>query len=129
MPDSEEAKRLRREGFEAGAQAAEMAQFREHFESINGSVERTAKALIEVRDAVRILADEVRRDKEAVVVRADTLAAETENRRNALAETAASADRLVAAGDRSFSRRERLVGAAGGLVLVALAVLTATGWP
>jgi hypothetical protein len=63
-----------------------MAEFRRHFASINGSVEETAKQLKAIVKAVSDLTEEMRRDKQAVLVRAETLATETETRRVALAD-------------------------------------------
>jgi methyl-accepting chemotaxis protein len=107
-------------GHAEGYNAAEMAEFRRHFGSINGSVEETAKRLQELTLAISTLGEEIRRDKQAVTVRADTLATETETRRAALADAASS-------GDRRFTRGQAMAGIGIGAIGATLALLAALG--
>jgi hypothetical protein len=95
-------------GREHGRIDAELREVREHVKDINGSIERSIGAQRELADVVRALAEDARLREERVVAAAEALASETERRRRELADR-------TEAGDRGFSRRERILSAAVGL--------------
>jgi hypothetical protein len=99
-----------------------LADHTAHLEQIYGMIEKAADANLDVAEALRGLASDIRTLQEAsrlsserVKVAADTLAIETERRRKELAETDSQSD-------RRFSRREKLAGL-GATLLVGLLTL------
>ena len=106
-------------GLEAGRVAQVLKEHSEHFIDLNGSMDKTAAALVELASEVRQLREDARLREERVEVAATTLATETERRREELAGTVDSADRAVAQNEYKFTRRER-IGAAVLTVAIAL---------
>jgi methyl-accepting chemotaxis protein len=111
-----------------GRLEARLAAHDEHFEKINGSIERFAQANENLVAAMRELASEIRSlqeggrlAQERVKVAAETLAQDTEQRRAALAETATALVASEASSDRKFSKREKLA----SLAVAVAAVITA----
>lgn len=105
--------RAREEGREAGRIDQILVQHTAHFATINGSVEKTAETLAELASEIRGLREDSRLDRERVKVAADTLATETERRREELEQSSTT-------GDRKFTRRERI---AAGVLTLTLAVI------
>jgi hypothetical protein len=112
--------KARAEGREEGRIAEILRRHEDHFSTINGSIEKSKDAMIVLASEIRGLREDARIRDERVQVAADTLATETERRREELAGTVDQADRLTASSEHKFTRRERL----GALVMTAaLAVI------
>lgn len=104
-------------GVEAGRVAQILTDHGKHFDGINGSIEKTAAEMAAMRLELQGLREDARLREERENVKAKTVAAEVERRRQELADT-------LATGDRAFTRREKLLGSALGVAAVAVAVAT-----
>jgi hypothetical protein len=109
---SDDLDKARAEGREAGRIDEILRQYGVHFDSINGSIEKSASAITELASEIRQLREEARLRDERVAVAAETLATETERRREELAGTTAGAE-------HKFTRRERTL----ALVIAVAAVV------
>jgi methyl-accepting chemotaxis protein len=101
---------------EEGRVAQILVEHGKHFDQINGSIDKSAEALNDLRGEIRGVREDMRLAAERVEVAASVLAQETERRREALAET-------VGAGDRKFTRRERVFALVLAIAVPALGLI------
>lgn len=106
-------------GVKEGRIDAKLEDHARHLETINGSVERSAAALENVVTEVRELRVAFETQVRTAKLVAETLAAETERRREALADTAIT-------DDRQFTKRQQIAGLALATITVIVTVYLAT---
>ncbi len=106
----------------AGRVAERLEGVEKSIERINGSVAETAHALGTLAGAVEAMRQDIRMDKAAGIVKAETLESAEESRRVVLADAVVAMDHEREQSDRKWSHRERVLGALATFVGIALTV-------
>ncbi len=102
-------------GEEAGREKQKLDEVIQHSKDVNGAIASMKEALSGLVGEIRGLREDARLREERVETARVTLANETERRRIEIADATDT-------GDRKFGRRDRLVGGAVGLGLLALTI-------
>jgi septal ring factor EnvC (AmiA/AmiB activator) len=99
-------------GRESGRQDQQLDDHAQHLAKINGSIERFSTSLDGLQAEVSQLREDLRTRDTRETAAKETLAAETQRRKEALEVTAADIKGVADAKDRTFTRREKLMGMA-----------------